>query len=221
MAFYVFDETPKEINKKDETYDISGSYYREFIETCCRYSAYFSFRRYQYKTLLWEPEPKAFPSDKDLCFISRLFDSGIDLLYVFKCNERTKNFLQTYTKGLQYWYNMEGVYGNLNMPEDLSFYREDGSCLFYSQTHEGDIKLFLRDDEDFSNIIVQPGWRKDKDYSSELMTPGWLFSREMVSLGSACPEEMAKHWCQQRNQGLPQSLLDLLDSAKRSRDSHL
>jgi hypothetical protein len=191
MKFYYYDEGLRE--RLGENTDISGKEYISLIDSCFRYSAFFSFRRYQHSILDWTPEPASFPNENDLCFVSMLSEKSVDLLYVFRCNERTKGFLKSYTKGLQYWYDQQMVYGPLNMPEDLCFYRADGSVLFCSQTHEGDIWLFLNDDEDFSSNTSQSGWSESPRCDSNLLDPKWLFTKTIVHRGPAFDKIPVKH----------------------------
>lgn len=43
-------------------------------------------------------------------------------------------------------------------PEDLCFFRGDGSMLFTSCTHEGECALYLREDEARPAFLSRPGW---------------------------------------------------------------
>ena len=44
------------------------------------------------------------------------------------------------------------------MPEDPTFYRPDGSIFFTSTTHEGELTLMPRGDEDISEILSGNNW---------------------------------------------------------------
>jgi hypothetical protein len=44
------------------------------------------------------------------------------------------------------------------MPEDPTFYRPDGSIFFKSTTHEGELTLMPRGDEDVSNVLSSGRW---------------------------------------------------------------
>ncbi len=190
MRCFCFSDYLEESEYPDGNYDISGEDYIDLIDTCFKYSSYFSFRRYNHDIINWTPKPVLYPNTKDLCFVSILFDGCIDLLDVFECNERTLRFLKNYTEGVFYWYNKNTPETPINMPEDLAFYRGDGSVLLFSMTHEGDVMLFLRDDENFSQNTKKPGWRERTDYKTEMFDPGWLFSKKMVYEGSAFPAKL-------------------------------
>ena len=44
-------------------------------------------------------------------------------------------------------------------PEDPCFYRKDGSALFSSIIHEGELKLFYQDDEDITELLPKARWK--------------------------------------------------------------
>lgn len=48
-------------------------------------------------------------------------------------------------------------------PEDPCFYRVDGSVLFFSTIHEGELKLFYRDDEDITELLPKARWKFENE----------------------------------------------------------
>ena len=60
-------------------------------------------------------------------------------------------------------------------PEDLCFYRKDGSVLFWSCTHEGECAFFLRNDEIYPPIGADCGW--------ELLAPEHLCYKGFAEIG--------------------------------------
>ncbi len=47
---------------------------------------------------------------------------------------------------------------NHRNPEDIAFFREDGTVFFESVIHEGECYLRIRDDEDVSALVSDPRW---------------------------------------------------------------
>ena len=50
------------------------------------------------------------------------------------------------------------MYGKVKKPEDIAFYREDGSVFLSSVIHEGEDSLFPREGEDISAILDLDNW---------------------------------------------------------------
>ncbi|MGM9680039.1 MAG: hypothetical protein ACI3XR_00890 [Eubacteriales bacterium] len=63
-------------------------------------------------------------------------------------------------------------------PEDLTFYREDGSVFFWSETHEGICVLCDRVQEKVSQIVSKKGWKARKEGEFIYGVPKYLFSND-------------------------------------------
>ncbi len=58
-------------------------------------------------------------------------------------------------KSIFEWYQIIGEYNN---PENPTFYRPDGSVFLESNIHEGELILYVNEDEDVSEVVSLPGW---------------------------------------------------------------
>lgn len=81
-------------------------------------------------------------------------NSRLTKLCIYECSDDAERFLTTYVNELFEWIEFEGY----NNPEDIAFYREDGSIFFWSETHEGICAIIERDNEDVFNVIAKRGW---------------------------------------------------------------
>ena len=146
--FYVFwdydDEADKEL-------DISEGAFSELIDTCFQYADSFavtySLRGFNVCQRMDETvchhiiATKAIPNGYVRCF--------------FKCCPETKRYLLESYHCLFGWYWTEK---RERLPENLAFYRSDGSSFFASETHEGKCYLYPRNGEDFSSVWKSEGW---------------------------------------------------------------
>ena len=74
--------------------------------------------------------------------------SDLDIRYYHVCDELC-GLLKASAHSIFDW-----VYGQGHKnPEDPIFYRADGSKFFSSVIHEGELELFVKDDEDVSTIL--------------------------------------------------------------------
>lgn len=132
--------------------DISGEALETLIDTCFRYADTFavtySFRGYHAAHGM---EGSIF----QYCVAEKAVSSG-RVRCSFKCCEETRRFLSDSYACLFGWYWNETDRGSL--PEDLAFYRSDGSCFFASETHEGHCYLYPRGEEDVSSVLRSEGW---------------------------------------------------------------
>lgn len=155
----------------DETYNdetvFTGDDHRTLLEICCRHSSFFAC---------------CYPVDEKI--------SGEDLLAPFQitvpdsipqdilphlpyCIKGGKEYPMRYykfyrvcpelcdqlaniTDSVYSWINAWGYHN----PEDLYFYREDGSLFFEAIVHEGECTLYPREGEDISKLLTLGNWVK-------------------------------------------------------------
>ena len=136
---------------KNEDITIEGEDYAELIETCFRYSSYFSL-----SFASKEIEQRVM---KSLTPLRRDTENRSDLKYrcFYKCTEEAKTLFLTNTNDLFEWRKLE--FDNLFNPENPRFYREDGSVFFWSEIHEGNCYLYNNADEDVTSIVSKRGWQ--------------------------------------------------------------
>ena len=90
----------------------------------------------------------------------------------FRCTEDLRTYLLQKAESLFDWFccgDAEPV------PEDLCFYRKDGTCMFWSCTHEGECAFILRENEPVPEFVSHYGWEKlDESYPNyvELLEDG-------------------------------------------------
>ena len=130
---------------------IAGAEYSSLIKLCCLHSEYGSM---------------TFTSQEQVrCFSSYLCIDNIELINsakgrrkyrgFFRCSPETERFLLTHVNEFFQWVDFDG-YCN---PEDLTFYRKDGSVFFWSETHEGVCALLNRKEENVNSVISNIGWK--------------------------------------------------------------
>lgn len=127
---------------------IEGKDYAKLIETCFEYSAYFSFnigflRRNGIESNIPKPY-KVYEQYRHLAIC--------DDIAVIECSEAAKQYLLHNVNELFEWIDWH------KNPEDLTFYRHDGSIFFWSLIHEGVCCIVERDDEDVSGVVKNHGW---------------------------------------------------------------
>lgn len=136
-------------------YDLKGSEYSTFLGICARYSSVFSFRIYEgitserWKQVLGSfqiAEPKWADVEEDTFPISER--------KWFWCNTESVVALQSLEDNL---FNMKTLHGLTN-PEDIVFYRENGSIFAYAETDEGECIVYPEIEEDISELIRNPHW---------------------------------------------------------------
>ena len=133
---------------------ISGKDYVSLIDTCFRYSVYFSLnigflRRKSISIDL--PKPYRIVENCKLPSIN----ADIAIL---PCSETTREYMLHRVEDLFEWIDW------YNNPEDLIFYRQDGSIFFWSLIHEGVCCLVNRPQEDVTHIVSSSTWY---EYSRE------------------------------------------------------
>lgn len=142
MKKYNFYDT--DILGNDE-YDIAGEKYTELLKMCFKYSELFSLRysegNFKVYFELAEYEVRTYADNV----------SDYKVVYYRAC-PKTYDILVKNANSIFCWMNNEN-----NNPEDLMFFRSDGSILFSSVIHNGCLSLWMRD-EDFSSVINDELW---------------------------------------------------------------
>ncbi|MFR1435525.1 MAG: hypothetical protein ACLSS9_09870 [Acutalibacteraceae bacterium] len=130
--------------------DINGKAYNDLIDACFEYSKFFSFtvfekdlddfRPYLYKIVT---EPYCYRPNKHY------------KTYFYLCCDAAMAKLKSPQYSLFYWT------GAWLTPENLSFYRSDGSILLASIAHDQNCYVFIRD-ENIDDFMALAKWqRKD------------------------------------------------------------
>ncbi len=147
-----------------EEYDISGEQYQQFLKACFRHCATVSVLidpDYDGNIDLWDTcripvspnvqntychygVPSSEKPDRINCFEIRHY----------RLTAQMQKLIQSQANSLFSW----TCYFGYHNPDDIAFYRPDGSVFFSSVVHEGEAALFLREDEDLSEILSQGHW---------------------------------------------------------------
>lgn len=156
--FYDSDEQGNEV-------PFEGKDFENFLDMCFQYSDYFSF--------MYDSDPACLKTAADDFFIRAFSSSGItrvvqvpnflnnnenEIIYqcrlvpnvqllFFKCCNASKKMILDFSRDLWAFCSCNG-----SMPEDLTFYRKDGTTFFASLIHEGESFLFPKDTEPLIGI---------------------------------------------------------------------
>lgn len=136
----------------EKDYAIKGEAYTQMIDVCFRYAAMFSLTTTKNHPAMISEAPQSIFSQPHI--EKKVSGGSRDTVHFFHCSEQAKRFLLTFSDDLFLWVDYEKPH----RPEDLVFYREDGSVFFWSETHEGVCALINRENEDVSTVVSQPGW---------------------------------------------------------------
>lgn len=150
---YEFSDTDETGN---EEYNLDGEEYRTLIEKCGEYCTVFSLIVTNEKSQLLEKLHRLeIPKNENITYeFEHYKNCNLKIKYYMVCRESMGEILSN-TKGIFCFINGWG-YSN---PEDLTFYRKDGSVFFTSTVHEGECKLFVDDTkEDVSQILSSGVW---------------------------------------------------------------
>lgn len=131
---------------------IKGDDYKQLIHVCCQYSTMFSLAitKNLQGMVIGAPKPIFCQPHREAEF------GGMrQYVYYYSCTEESKRFLLSAVDELFSWFDI----GDQHNPEDLTFYREDRSIFFWSETHEGVCALLNREEEDVSSVVKQRGWK--------------------------------------------------------------
>lgn len=135
-------------DEKNLELTIRGHDYAELIDICFKYSTHISLsiRFLRRDGIRFEsPEPYTKPLKASL-------SASCGDTVILPCSEKTRQYLLKTTDDLFKWIDW------CKNPEDLTFYRADGSVFFWSLIHEGVCCLLNRPDEDVSGVVGNPDW---------------------------------------------------------------
>lgn len=162
---YIFREY-NEIND-EKSYDISGSDYAKLIRYCATHASYFSLRKMHETTpvcaLLNQyticPPPSCLETEPLYVYVYPN-DNGApppfqpyDIFYRV-CFESVSILIDKISSVFSYLWDEQ----HFNPPENLTFYRLDGSVLFSSVTHDGICWLTPKEYEEKPNSILSEHW---------------------------------------------------------------
>lgn len=149
--------------------DMKGKIYGELIDLCFKYSQYFSLTFLHIRqgvnscTNLDKAEFSFFRTKNELWY-----PYGQDAtVKIYHCTDETKAFLLQHVNNLFAW----EAYDNHN-PEDLAFFREDGTGFFELITHEGMATIYNRKNEAVPSLFQQEPWRY-YDYGTNYVAAVW------------------------------------------------
>ena len=147
---------------KEQDLNIENEDFVSLIETCFKYSTRFS--------LVFRSIMDADSFNKGfmpLCVEKMTSSDEIrNFKVLYDCSQSNKNQLLKTTKKL---FNLDVVNGCI-IPEDLTFYRDDGKVFFWSETHEGVCAIF-DSNENVSEIVNKRGWHKFDPQKLNLYVP--------------------------------------------------
>lgn len=134
--------------------DIYGEQYIRLIDTCFKNCRYFTLNESRQGTRFDLPE-------KELDNWPARQYPPLGKTHLYLCSDKTKEYLLSRVDSLFSWItwgtNIDEQNGGL-IPEDLCFFRSDGSVFLWSETHEGVCVLCPKPDEDVSIVISSEGW---------------------------------------------------------------
>lgn len=157
MQIYKFYKYYYEDNADGE-YDISNEDFENLIRTCCKYSAILSLNYYNFdgKKALFKKKLEKFKSLNGFPLVSfvECHNHGGTRVYYDVCPELCEILLDSANSIFDEWVSGWKMYG----PDDPTFYREDGTVFMNTVTHDYEITLRPRENEDVSEIISKKGW---------------------------------------------------------------
>lgn len=161
MSVYKFFDT--DVFGKEE-YDISGKHYLMLLMTCFKYSATVSvIISPEYVDDIQEWEVYRIPITANVQKAYRHYGNvskekpnyiGEYEIRHYLLNDKLQRLIISHTDSIFKWIC---GWGN-NNPNDLVFFRLDGSVFFSSVVHEGECTLFPTKDEDISDVLNQGFW---------------------------------------------------------------
>lgn len=137
----------RDYHSNSGNFDFTKQHFHELLNFCVTYGKYFSlvigdnvavgFDQLE----KWEISRPQFPFQNETHFEKRRF---------YSCSEASCNYLLSATDSI---FDLE--YPN---PEDIVFYREDGTVLVDSVAHEGECSIYPMLDEDASRLLDHGHW---------------------------------------------------------------
>ena len=138
-------------------YDINGEKYVELLKLCFKYSSTFSFMIYgsnKREVLKSIPEAlEAYEIEPDDYVIDNYMGYSEKIIKCYKVCPEIFDVVLGMNDSIFKWMN-----GKVKKPEDIAFYREDGSVFLSSVIHEGEVSLFPCEGEDISAILDLDNW---------------------------------------------------------------
>lgn len=146
----------------DEDQNLSRNEYVELFRCCCKQCTVMSLI-FRYKDTCFQDDLEKFrivrPNNINYNFphynFANLNAEQIDVRY-YRISEELYKTLISSVQGIYDW-----IYGwgNKN-PEDPTFYRDDGSVFFTSIIHEGELSLYVKENENVETIVSNNQWEK-------------------------------------------------------------
>ena len=152
MKYYRFYDTDKDGMLE---YDIFGEEYKKLICVCCMYSSIVSLNFYNEDNLESIEKFKILEKENK----SPLSNTLKGKRRYYKVCPELCSILQNEVDSFFAWLSF--IDGKGLKPEDLTFFREDGTIFLSSCTHEGVITLRPRKDENITKIIANPLWKEE------------------------------------------------------------
>ena len=152
-----------------EEYDISGTQYYELLHTCFKYCttvAVIVFPWFSGSLELWEDY--RIPINENVVSVfshygaSLLENEGRTDSYEIRHYKLDALLQKKILEHTDRMFNWTSAWGN-NNPDDISFFRKDGSVFFSSIIHEGECTLFPKANEDVEGIVTSGNWIKLPD----------------------------------------------------------
>ena len=158
MAYYFLDYNE---NTMKNLY-IKGNDYTDLIELCFKYSQKFSFVFSSLKQVEWLNQKSDIYNYDEI----RLSDKIRNYKVYCECTNENKKIL------LSNWDNLFNCLDHTNNNyEDITFYREDESVFFWSETHEGVCAIFNRANENVDEVTSKEGWDTYKPSEANFWIP--------------------------------------------------
>lgn len=155
-----------------------GDAYDALMDVCIRNSRFFSltYNQSRYRKARDIPElmPYQYIEYNTLTdiYYGTLYNMEPNIIRVYYSNDQTKEILCKRARSILAWRPRE-------LPEDLTFFRADGSVFLGTMTHEGECWLTPREDEDVEEILQTGMWHRSarKDDSEEWVDSLWTAQR--------------------------------------------
>ncbi len=177
---YFLDEDGGSVNINGKSvwleYDIANMDYLDLLNVCFMYSSYFTLL-YRKKGVILKNEPVPYkvliktPDEITGYNSSRYFERRF-----YCCNDQSKIFLSKITNSL---FSLSNLDNENDLPEDLTFYRANGTAFFWSMTHEGICVLSNCENEDVSMVVTKQGW---KSYDPKIDEMNYLIPKYFIEL---------------------------------------
>ena len=138
--------------------DIANEDYTELLKAALKYCSHFSLD-YPFEM----PYRMEFNSYEDSSIVTDATRQAWDYFEIaaqydvrkfYRYNSSAMLLLQQMARSIFSFDYFKGV------PENLTFYREDGSVFFTSISHEGECYLYIKNDESAEAILQNPFWKE-------------------------------------------------------------